>query len=120
MADSADNGAKKRKMPVGVPFTVMTAKQAQEASVRSRNLRKQIRAQMLDTLVNNLDFGQEMLKAVKKGDVDQINLLQTAMKIVGLTHDQSEDAIQKIDIKSDNKVTASGPINITFTDAKPE
>lgn len=113
MCDSADSGAKKRKMPTGIPFTAMTAKQAQEASVRSRNLRKQVRAQMLDTLVNNLDFGAELLKAIKKGDTDQINLLQTAMKIVGLTHDQSEDAVQKIDIKSDNKVDSKLEVTIS-------
>ena len=113
MCDSADGGAKKRKMPTGIPFTALTAKQAQEASVRSRNLRKQVRAQMLDTLVNNLDFGAELLKAIKKGDTDQINLLQTAMKIVGLTHDQSEDAVQKIDIKSDNKVDSKLEVTIS-------
>lgn len=113
MCDSANGGAKKRKMPTGIPFTPMTAKQAQEASVRSRNLRKQVRAQMLDTLVNNLDFGAELLKAIKKGDTDQINLLQTAMKIVGLTHDQSEDAVQKIDIKSDNKVDSKLEVTIS-------
>lgn len=113
MCDSANGGAKKRKMPTGIPFTALTAKQAQEASVRSRNLRKQVRAQMLDTLVNNLDFGAELLKAIKKGDTDQINLLQTAMKIVGLTHDQSEDAVQKIDIKSDNKVDSKLEVTIS-------
>lgn len=121
MADSVSDGVQKPKknpVPKGLtPFTPMNAKQAQEASVRSRNLRKQVRAEMLDTLVNNLNFGQEMLKAIKKGDIDQINLLQTAMKIVGLTHDQSEDAIQKIDIKSENKTNLVGGVQIEFTEA---
>ena len=107
------------KVPEGVPFTRMTAKQAQEASVRARNLRKQVRAQMLDTLVTNMDFGNEMLKAVRQGDMDKISLLQTALKIVGLTHDQSEEAVQKIalDAKTDNKTDTT----IHFTlGKKPE
>ena len=117
MADSVSDGVQKPKknpVPKGLtPFTPMNAKQAQEASVRSRNLRKQVRAEMLDTLVNNLNFGQEMLKAIKKGDIDQINLLQTAMKIVGLTHDQSEDAVTKMEVKSDAKVDSKLEVSIT-------
>ena len=42
------------------------------------------------------------------------------MRLIGLQHDQSEEAVQKIDIKSDNKVATSGTLNITFSDAKPE
>lgn len=111
--DSAVNNAHKRKTPMGVPFTPMTAKQAQEASVRARNLRKQVRAQMLDTLINNMDFGSEMLKAIKKGDLDQVQLLQTAMRIVGLTHDQSEDAVTKlqVDATTDNKTQVVGQVD---------
>ena len=98
-----DSGAGKRKMPKGVQFTPMNAKQAQEASVRARNLRKQVRAQMLDTLVNGMDFGSEMLKAVKNGDADKIEIIETALRIVGLTHNQSEDAVQRVDAKVDAK-----------------
>lgn len=103
----AQNGVRKgqkgHKVPEGVPFTPMTAKQAQEASVRARNLRKQVRAQMLDTLVNGMDFGTEMLKAVKSGDSDKIEIIETALRIVGLTHNQSEDAVQRVDAKVDAK-----------------
>lgn len=75
-------------------FTAMNARQAQEASVRARNLRKQVRAQMLEKLVTDLDFAAEMEKAIKTCDLDRINLLQTALKIIGLHHDQSEDAVK--------------------------
>lgn len=106
--NGVQKGQKGHKVPEGVPFTPMTAKQAQEASVRARNLRKQVRAQMLDTLVNGMDFGTEMLKAVKSGDSDKIEIIETALRIVGLTHNQSEDAVQrvdaKVDAKSNNKV----------------
>ena len=101
--NSDGNGDKKRRVPNAVVFTPMTARQAQEASVRSRNLRKQVRAQMLDTLVNGMDFGSELLKAVKNCDSDKIEIIETALRIVGLTHNQSEDAVQRVDAKVDAK-----------------
>lgn len=91
---SVANGGQKRLPPTSGQFTPMTAKQAQEASVRARNLRKQVRAQMLEKLVNDLDFADELEKAIKSGDLDRMNLLQTALKIIGLHHDQSEDAVK--------------------------
>ena len=75
-------------------FTPMNARQAQEASVRSRNLRKQVRAQILHTIVTELDLGQELKKAILSGDPDRVNLLQTAFKMIGLHQDQSEDAVK--------------------------
>ena len=122
--DSVADGVQKPKknpVPKGLtPFTVMNAKQAQEASVRARNLRKQVRAEMLNKVVSNYDFGEELTKALKKGDLDKVTLLKEAMRLIGLQHDQSEEAVQKIDINSDNKVATSGTLNITFSDAKPE
>jgi len=91
---SVANGGQKRLPPTSGQFTPMTAKQAQEASVRARNLRKQVRSQMLEKLVNDLDFADELEKAIKTGDLDRMNLLQTAIKIIGLHHDQSEDAVK--------------------------
>lgn len=108
-----ENGVSKRaknlKRGPGRPFTVLTAKQAQEASVRARNLRKQVRAEMLDKLVENLDFGEELVKAIKKCDVDKINILQTALRVVGLHHDQSEEAVRNI------KVDANVDANVETT-----
>lgn len=117
MADSvSDDVAKPKKNPVPkglTPFTPMTAKQAQEASVRARNLRKQVRADMLNKVVTSYDFGTELSKALKKGDMDKVELLREAMKLIGLTHDQSEDAVTKLDIKSDNKVDSKLEVSIT-------
>ena len=122
--DSVSDGVQKPKknpVPKGLtPFTVLNAKQAQEASVRARNLRKAMRAQLLDAAINDAKVGELFVKAFKTRDVELMKLVETGMKIVGLTHDQSEEAVQKIDIKSDNKVATSGTLNITFSDAKPE
>lgn len=98
---------KKRPVPRGLtPFTPMTAKQAQEASVKARNLRKQVRAEMLNKVVQNYDFGDELMKALKKGDTDKINLLKEAMALIGLKYEQSEEFVNRmqIDATTDSKV----------------
>jgi hypothetical protein len=59
-------------------------------------------------------------KAIKNMDADAIEVVSKAAKLVGLDFGSSEEAVQKLDIKSDNKVAASGTLNITFSDAKPE
>jgi hypothetical protein len=74
------------------PFTSVTAKQAAEASARSRQLRAKVRAEMLETLVKNMDFGQEMLKAIKQADAEKIDIIIKALKTIGLDYASSEDA----------------------------
>lgn len=114
MCDSESTGGKvdKRKSLPQL-FTPMTAKQAQEASVKARNLRKQVRAEMLNTVVSSYNFGEEMLKALKKGDLDKVTLLKEAMSLIGLKYDQSEDAIQKMEVKSDAKVDSKLEVSIS-------
>lgn len=110
MASGEDNGGKKKKMPVGQLFTPMNAKQAQEASVRSRNLRKQMRAQILQAAV---DEGIDKLfkQAIKKKDMDLLELVEKGLKLTGLDFASSEEAVQKLDVKSDS--TVNGAINVT-------
>lgn len=120
MCNSDANDGKKKRVPNAQVFTPLNAKQAQEASVRARNLRKAMRAQLLDAAIQDAKIGDLFVKAIKTKDADLMKLVETGLKIVGLTHDQSEEAVQKIDIKSDNKVATSGTLNITFSDAKPE
>lgn len=98
------------------PFTPMTAKQAAEASARARSIRKQVRAEMLNTVVQSYNFGEELSKALKKGDLDKVTLLKEAMKLIGLTHDQSEEAVTKmqIDATTDNKTELSGQIEFVI------
>lgn len=96
------------------PFNSVTAKQAQEASARARSLRKAMRAQLLDAAIQDAKIGELYVKAIKTKDADLMKLVETGLKIVGLTHDQSEDAAaQKIDLKSDNKVDGKVEISVT-------
>lgn len=117
-----DNVQKPKKNPVPkglTPFTPLTAKQAQEASARARSLRKQFRAKLLDTAINE-GLDKYFAKAIKNMDAEAIAVVEKAAKLVGLDFASSEEAVQKIDLKSDNKVATSGTLNITFSDAKPE
>lgn len=116
---SVSDGVQKKKNPVPkglTPFTTLTAKQAQEASVKARNLRRQVRADMLNKVVSSYDFGSELSKALKTGDMDKVELLKEAMKLIGLDYASSEEAVQKLDIKSDNKTDAKVNIAVTGLD----
>lgn len=112
--NGAEETVKKKLMPRGRRFTPMTSRQAQEAAVRARAIRKQVRAEMLDTLVNNMNFGEELIKAMKKGDRKKIEVIQTALRIVGLTHDQSEDAVSKVQVDANVDSKADVAAKIEF------
>lgn len=105
---------KKNPVPKGLtPFTAMNAKQAQEASVRARNLRKAMRAKLLDAAIQDAKIGELYVKAIKTKDADLMKLVETGLKIVGLTHDQSEDAVTKMEVKSDAKVDSKLEVSIS-------
>lgn len=113
------NGGEKRKMPKGNVFTPMNAKQAQEASVKARNLRKQMRAQMLEAAVNE-GIDKLFIKAMKSGDSDMMACIEKAVKIVGLSHDQSEDAVQKISVDANVDANVDATVkNVRFVLDKP-
>lgn len=110
---SAPETAPKSKKVIGRPITKENAKQYQLSAARAKRLRKEARAKMLAALTNDLDLGKELLKAMKGKDEKYLGMIEKATRLVGLQHDQSEDAIaQKIslnaktdaNVKSDNKI----------------
>lgn len=115
MEVSADETPKKR----GKPFDSETAKKAAISAARAKKLRKKIRAEMLAELTSAVNIGGEMVKAFKSRDSKYIELIEKAIRIVGLHFDQSEDAAQNVNVKADAKIKGSQitPINVTFTDA---
>lgn len=111
----SDNVQKPKKNPVPkglTPFTPLTAKQAQEASARARSLRKQFRAKLLETAVNE-GLDKYFAKALKTMDADAIEVVSKAAKLVGLDFGSSEEAVQKVDIKADAKVDSKLEVSIT-------
>lgn len=106
----------------GRPITKENAKEFQLSSARAKKMRKEARAAMLQAMCTKLNLGDELVDAIRKNDATKMSIVEKALVIVGLTHNQSSEAIaQKLDIKSDSKVDAklSAPnLNITFTDKK--
>ena len=111
---SVEKSLKPKRKSNGRPFTKENAKAMQLSAARAKKMRKEARAKMLQAMCTSLDLGKELVDAIKKNDLTKITIVDKALHIVGLQHDQSPDAqAQKIslDAKTDNKV--SGNVNIT-------
>lgn len=111
---SAQEPAPKPKKVIGRPITKETAKQYQISAATAKRRRKEARAQMLNALTTQLNLGEEIVKAWKSNDDKQMALIEKALRIVGLHHDQSTEAVAQklqVDAKTDNKL--SGNVNIT-------
>ena len=105
---------KPRRRGPGRRITKENAKEMAISAAKAKAMRKEARAKMLAAMCTSLDLGKELVDAIRKNDLTKITIVDKALHIVGLQHDQSPDAqAQKIslDAKTDNKV--SGNVNIT-------
>lgn len=112
---------KKRKlMPRGRPFTKANAAEMSARGKKVRKMRKEARDRIFLTLVNKLDLGEELIKAIERGDETLVTVIDKAVKMVGLHYDQSEEAATNIraEVKSDVKMKVAPALNITFSDAE--
>ena len=109
-----------KKKVRGRPFTKANAAEMSARGRATKKLRKEARDKMFLTLVNKLDLGEELIKAIQRGDETLITVLDKAVKMVGLHYDQSEEASQniKLDAKTDVKMKVAPALNITFSDAE--
>ena len=94
------------------PFTSVTSQQAQAAAAKARNLRKKLRAEILQVAVD-AGVGTVFREAIMTGDPDKMAVVEKAMKLVGLDFGSSEDSVQKVDIKADAKVDSKLEVSIT-------
>lgn len=94
------------------PFTSVTSQQAQAAAAKARNLRKKLRAEILQVAVD-AGVGKVFREAIMTGDPDKMAVVEKAMKLVGLDFGSSEDSVQKVDIKADAKVDSKLEVSIT-------
>lgn len=111
---SVEKSLKPKRKSNGRPFTKENAKAMQLSAAKAKAMRKEARAKMLQAMCTSLDLGKELVDAIRKNDLTKITIVDKALHIVGLQHDQSPDAqAQKISLnaKTDNKV--SGNVNIT-------
>lgn len=108
---SAEESAPKKV--IGRPITKETAKQYQLSAARAKRLRKQARADMLNAMCTKLNLGDELVKAFTSNDEKRIAIVEKALRIVGLTHDQSSEALAKrFEVKADQNV--NGKIDNTM------
>ena len=108
------SATKPRRRGPGRRITKENAKEMAISAAKAKAMRKEARAKMLQAMCTSLDLGKELVDAIKKNDLTKITIVDKALHIVGLQHDQSPDAqAQKISLnaKTDNKV--SGNVNIT-------
>ena len=112
LEQDASSNAQKKKKVVGIPFTPDTAKQAKARADLSRRLRAQMRARLLDTVVQE-GLEKYFAKAIKTGDVDLMTIVEKASKLTGVDFTSSPEAITKLDVKSDNKVDAKVQVSVT-------
>ena len=85
MSEELDpSGASKPKRGPGRPFTPEIAKAMQLSATAAKKRRRETRMAMLNALTTELDLGQEMVKAFKAHDEKQMELIERALKMVGL------------------------------------
>lgn len=111
-----------KKKPRGRPITSENAKQMAISAAKAKKIRKDARNRMLQTLVTDLDLGSELVKAWKHCDDKQMALIEKALRIVGLHHDQSPDAVaQKIALDAKANVKKDSTVKLVLEDmTKPE
>lgn len=111
-----------KKKPRGRPITSANAKQMAISAAKAKKIRKEARNDMLATLTTKLDLGDELVKAWQMCDEKQMNLIEKALRIVGLHHDQSPDAqAQKIALDAKANVKKDSTVKLIIEDmTKPE
>lgn len=111
-----------KKKPRGRPITSENAKQMAISAAKAKKIRKDARNQMLATLTTKLDLGDELVKAWQMADDKQMALIEKALRIVGLHHDQSPDAqAQKIALDAKASVKKDSTVKLILEDmTKPE
>lgn len=119
LPDSADSSQKQVR---GRPFTKENAKTMQLSAAKAKRQRKEARLAMLNAMCTQLNLGDELVTAIKQNDEVKIAIVEKALRIVGLTHDQSEQAIaQKMEIKADANVKKDSTVKLVIEDfTKPE
>lgn len=102
----------KRKMPVGKPFTSEQAKALQASANAAKKLRREMRAKMLQTVATE-GLEKYLAKAIKTGDEKLMNIVVAASKLTGVDFTSSEEAVQRVDAKLDQKT--QGKLEVVVT-----
>lgn len=123
IADAPEVELPSAKKVRGRPITKENAKQYQLSAAKAKKMRKEARAAMLQAMCTKLDLGDQLVDAIRKNDLTKISIVEKALTIVGLTHNQSSEAIaQKLQVntKSDVKAKVDNTLHFIIEDAKAE
>lgn len=101
----------KKKLP-GRPFTSEQAKALQASANAAKKLRREMRAKMLQTVATE-GLEKYLAKAIKSGDEKLMNIVVAASKLTGVDFTSSEDAVQRVDAKLDQKT--QGKLEVVVT-----
>jgi hypothetical protein len=93
-------------------FTPMTAKEASALAAKAKQMRKQMRAKLLETAIDE-GIEKYFAKALKNMDAEGIAVVEKAARLVGLDFASSEESVQRVDVKSDNKVDSKLEVTIS-------
>lgn len=113
--DTADSSVKTKKVPRGTPFTPETSKAVQARAAAMRKLRKEMRQKMLETVANE-GLEKYLAKAIKSGDEKLMNVVMAASKLTGVDFAASEEAVQRVDAKVDQKTQGKVEIVVSGLD----
>ena len=114
--ETADEMPKKpqKKLP-GRPFTSETAKALQASANAAKKLRREMRAEVWQTVVTE-GLEKYLAKSIKSGDEKLMNIVVAASKLTGVDWTSSEEAVQRVDAKVDQKTQGKVEIVVSGID----
>ena len=119
MAKTEEKPGEKPKRKVnGRLFTKENAGAYAITAARAKTIRAQARHKLLASLVeSDINLCEEFKKALKLGDEKRMHVVEMALKLVGLTFDQSEDGrAANLKITSNNKTENTVHVKVTGLD----
>jgi hypothetical protein len=119
-ADAGEH-AEPKKPVRGRPITKETARAYQISSTQAKRRRREARAAMLGALTSKLQLGDELVNAILTNDDTKMNILEKALRLVGLDYQASEEYRTqnlKIDAKTENKHDVAGKIEFVLPEKK--
>ena len=118
---SVEKSLKPKRKSNGRPFTKENAKAMQLSAAKAKAMRKEARAKMLAAMCTSLDLGKELVDAIRKNDLTKITIVDKALHIVGLQHDQSPDAqAQRIALEANANVKKDSTVKLVLEDLTEE
>lgn len=113
--ETAENAASEPKKVVGRPFTTESSKAVQAKASAAKRIRREMRQKMLMAMVN-AGLENYFEKALKTNDEKLMGIVEKASKLIGADFGASEEAVQRVDAKLDQKTQGKVEIVVSGLD----